>query len=147
MEAHAAATRADASARPRPNNKAKARRCNSGQGPPTPLQRRRVKHQDEKGSYQRWLARKNTPQLQRGATRSTASGAHPANQTTIVAPTHHRDTSVANSKAPPITPCARLSPRLTVPNLSIHTHRDRERGGFESHPPSRKHRWPVLQYM
>jgi len=37
-----------------------------------------------------------------------------------VAPTHHRDTSVANAKASPITPCARLTPRLTVPNLSIH---------------------------
>ena len=36
-------------------------------------------------------------------------------------PRHLRDTTVANAKAPPITPCARLTPRLTVPNLSIHT--------------------------
>jgi len=50
--AHAASTRAHASARPEANNKAKARRYNSGQGPPTPLQWRRVKHQDKNGSYQ-----------------------------------------------------------------------------------------------
>jgi len=106
------------------------RRQNSGQGPPTPLQRRRVKHQDENGSYQSWMARKNTPQSQHGATQFTTCGAHPAKQTTRVVPTHHRDTSLANSKAPPITPCARLTLRRTVPHVLIHN-----RAPFWAPPP------------
>ena len=36
---------------------------------------------------------------------------------------HHRDASVANAKAPPIMPFARLTPRRTTPNLSLHSTR------------------------
>ena len=118
--AHAASARAHASARPGANNKAKPRRHNSGQGPPTPLQKHRVKYKVKNGSYQLWLARKNTPQSQRGATRSTISGNHPASQTTQVARTHDCATAVADSKAPPIAPCAKLAPGLRVPIVSTH---------------------------
>jgi len=85
---------------PRDPKKSKARRSNSGYGPPAPIRRRRVKHHDESGSYQYRSARKNTSKSQRGAARSTTGGAHPANQVPRAVPPHRRGRSLATAKGP-----------------------------------------------
>jgi len=99
--AHAASTKAHASARPGANNKAKARRVNSGQGPPTPLHRRRVKHQNEAGSSPSGSARRITPQPQRGTARPTTGGAQSSQSDAARGPTTPPRPVIGHRQGPP----------------------------------------------